>query len=240
MTLLTHSDTVQVWHIIRLGFLGSFVDVFNWPARSALIPRLVPPGLMMNAVTINAMIIQLSFLVGPAVGGVLIDHTGLTVTYLISTIALLPRHHRHSLATRPPVNRKAQSARSAFSSMVEGVEFIWIQRIILSLFLLDFGVTLVGFYRPILPIFAADVFNMGASGLGLLYAAPSARFPHRFSHALDGRGHQTQRCRRGDGRCRFCGKSRFVGRFKVVLDGGGGGDPPRRYRFGAALPSGAR
>src|SRR5262249_57381487 len=46
--------------------------------------------------------------------------------------------------------------------------------IILSLFLLDFGVTLVGFYRPILPIFAADVFNMGASGLGLLYAAPSA------------------------------------------------------------------
>ena len=59
-------------------------------------------------------------------------------------------------------------------SIVEGIEFIWIQRIILSLFLLDFGVTLVGFYRPILPIFAADVFNMGASGLGLLYAAPSA------------------------------------------------------------------
>jgi MFS family permease len=58
--------------------------------------------------------------------------------------------------------------------MVEGLEFIWIQRIILSLFLLDFGVMLVGFYRPILPIFAADVFNMGASGLGLLYAAPSA------------------------------------------------------------------
>jgi len=58
-------------------------------------------------------------------------------------------------------------------SIVEGIEFIWVQRIILSLFLLDFGVTLVGFYRPILPIFAADVFNTGASGLGLLYAAPS-------------------------------------------------------------------
>jgi MFS family permease len=53
------------------------------------------------------------------------------------------------------------------------VEFIWIQRIILSLFLLDFGVTLVGFYRPILPIFAADVFKTGASGLGVLFAAPS-------------------------------------------------------------------
>jgi MFS family permease len=58
-------------------------------------------------------------------------------------------------------------------SIIEGIEFMWIQRIILSLFLLDFGVTLVGFYRPILPIFAADVFKTGASGLGLLYAAPS-------------------------------------------------------------------
>jgi len=59
-------------------------------------------------------------------------------------------------------------------SIFEGIEFIWVQRIILSLFLLDFGVTLVGFYKPILPIFTADVFNMGAAGLGILYGAPSA------------------------------------------------------------------
>jgi hypothetical protein len=32
---------------------------------------------------------------------------------------------------------------------------------------------LVGFYRPILPIFASDVFKVGAGGLGALYAAPA-------------------------------------------------------------------
>ncbi len=53
------------------------------------------------------------------------------------------------------------------------MEFIWVQRIILSLFLLDFGVMLVGFYRPILPVFASDIFRVGASGLGTLYAAPA-------------------------------------------------------------------
>src|SRR4029434_3437662 len=83
MALLTYTDAVQVWHIYTLGFLGAFVDVFNWPARAALVPRLVPPGLMMNAVTINSMIIQTSFLVGPALGGVLIDRTGLAMTYSI-------------------------------------------------------------------------------------------------------------------------------------------------------------
>ena len=173
MALLTYTDAVQVWHIYTLGFLGAFVDVFNWPARAALVPRLVPPGLMMNAVTINSMIIQTSFLVGPALAGVCIDHTGLAMTYSISTLLLVPAIASIlSLRTSGKVAGKKRQVN--LRSIVEGVEFIWIQRIILSLFLLDFGVTLVGFYRPILPIFAADVFNMGASGLGLLYAAPSA------------------------------------------------------------------
>lgn len=173
MTLLTYHGTVEVWHIYTLGFLGAFVDVFNWPARSALVPRLVPPGLMMNAVTINSTIIQLSFLVGPAVAGLLIDHTGLAVTYSISALLLLPAI-TGILSLRRSGKIEGTKRRVSLRSIVEGVEFIWIQRIILSLFLLDFGVTLVGFYRPILPIFAADVFHMGASGLGLLYAAPSA------------------------------------------------------------------
>ena len=68
---------------------------------------------------------------------------------------------------------QGERRRVNFRSIFEGIEFIWIQRIILSLFLLDFGVTLVGFYRPILPILAADVFKTGASGLGILYGAPS-------------------------------------------------------------------
>ena len=33
MALLTYTGVVQVWHIYTLGFLGAFVDVFNWPAR---------------------------------------------------------------------------------------------------------------------------------------------------------------------------------------------------------------
>jgi MFS family permease len=170
--ILTMTDTIQVWHIYGLGVLGAFVEVFNWPARAALIPRLVPSALLMNAMVINTMILQTSFLVGPTIGGFLIDQSGLATTYFVSSllfvpavIALLAMH-----ASGKPGGRRRQVN---LRSIIEGIEFMWIQRIILSLFLLDFGVTLVGFYRPILPIFAADVFKTGASGLGLLYAAPS-------------------------------------------------------------------
>lgn len=169
---LTVSGTIQVWHIYFFGFLGAFVEVFNWPARSALIPRLVPQSVLMNAVTINTMIIQTSFLVGPAIGGVLIDYTGIALTYFLSTLLLAPALAA-IVSVRSSGKPEGARRRVDLRSMIEGVEFICIQRIILSLFLLDFGVTLVGFYRPILPIFAADVFDTGASGLGVLYGAPS-------------------------------------------------------------------
>ena len=171
--ILTLTGATQVWHIYALGLVGAFVEVFNWPARAAMIPRLVPQSLLMNAMVVNTMILQTSFLVGPAIGGFLIDQGGLATAYFASTLLFVPA----AIAiVSVKASGKIEGARRRvnFKSIIEGIEFIWIQRIILSLFLLDFAVVLVGFYRPILPIFAADVFKTGAAGLGLLYAAPSA------------------------------------------------------------------
>jgi MFS family permease len=170
--MLTLTGSIQVWHIYTFGLLGAFIEVFNWPARAALIPRLVPPRLLMNAMVVNTMILQTSFLVGPAIGGFLIDQQGLAITYFVSTMLFVPASLAlFSIRTSGKIEGPRRSVN--LRSIVEGIEFLWIQRIILSLFLLDFAVVLVGFYRPILPIFAADVFKTGASGLGLLYAAPS-------------------------------------------------------------------
>jgi MFS family permease len=170
--LLTLTGVIQVWHIYTFGLLGAFIEVFNWPARSALIPRLVPPRLLMNAMVVNTMILQTSFLVGPAIGGFLIDQQGLATAYFVSTMLFVPAALAlFSIRTSGKIEGPRRSVN--LRSIVEGIEFLWIQRIILSLFLLDFAVVLVGFYRPILPIFAADVFKTGASGLGILYAAPS-------------------------------------------------------------------
>jgi MFS family permease len=171
--ILTLAGVTQVWHIYALGLVGAFVEVFNWPARAALIPRLVPQRLLMNAMVFNTMILQTSFLIGPAIGGFLIDRGGLATAYFASTLLFVPAAIA-ILSVRTSGEIAGERRGVNLKSIVEGIEFIWIQRIILSLFLLDFAVVLVGFYRPILPIFAADVFKMGAAGLGLLYAAPSA------------------------------------------------------------------
>ena len=98
--------------------------------------------------------------------------SALSTTYFITNAMLIPAAIA-ILAMRTSGMPEGERRRVNLRSIFEGIEFIWIQRIILSLFLLDFGVTLVGFYRPILPILTADVFHTGASGLGLLYGAPS-------------------------------------------------------------------
>jgi MFS family permease len=124
----------------------------------------------MNAVSLNAMIHQGSMLVGPAVAGLLIDRFGVSWTYFVCGALFIPAVFG-VVAIRISGKPEGERRRVSLRSMIEGVEFIWIQRIILSLFLLDFGVMLVGYYNAILPIFASDVFKAGAMGLGTLYTA---------------------------------------------------------------------
>jgi MFS family permease len=169
---LTMTGAIQVWHIYVFSLISSFIEVFSWPARAAIVSALVPRSHLMNAITLTSMILQSSFLVGPALAGMLIDHAGLTPAYFVSAALFAPAIVA-VLAMKTSGVPRGERRRVDFKSMIEGVTFLWAQRIILSLFLLDFGVTLVGFYRPILPIFASDVFKMGATGLGMLYGAPA-------------------------------------------------------------------
>ncbi|HEY1373794.1 MAG TPA: MFS transporter [Candidatus Binatia bacterium] len=169
---LTMNGAIQVWHIYVFSIVSGFIEVFSWPARSAIVANLVPMSYLMNAITLTSMVLQSSFLFGPAIAGLLIDNVGLASTYFVSAGLFAPAILA-ILAMRASGVPQGERRTVSIKSMIEGVKFIWIERIILSLFLLDFGVTLVGFYRPILPIFASDVFNMGATGLGALYGAPA-------------------------------------------------------------------
>lgn len=170
--VLTVTGSIQVWHIYLFGLITSFVQVVSQPARTALIPSLVPRSHLMNAITLNTTTHQVSLLFGPALAGFFIDLIGLDGTYFLSAGLFAPAIIAVA-AIRSPGRPAGVQRKVSFRDVVEGVEFIWVQRIILSLLLLDFGTILVAFYQPLLPVFAHDVFRVSASGLGLLYAAPA-------------------------------------------------------------------
>ncbi len=62
-------------------------QAYNNPARSALLPRLVPQHAFGNAVTWSSSAFQTSAVVGPAIGGIVIAVSGqAAAAYLIDAI----------------------------------------------------------------------------------------------------------------------------------------------------------
>ena len=170
--LLTLTGGIQVWHIYALITVSSFVGIFGRPARTAYIPRLVPRSRLMNAVTLNTVTDQSTFLIGPVMAGVLIEVLGMGNAYLFNAALFVPAVVT-AVAIRTSGRIEGGGRKVSLKSMFEALEFVWVQRIVLSLLLLDLGATVVGFYRPLLPVFAKDVFRVSASGFGILAGAPA-------------------------------------------------------------------
>jgi MFS family permease len=172
LAILTVTGTVHVWHVNVLNILAGALQVLGGPARQAIIPSLVPQSHLLNAVTMTSLMMQGTQLTAPVVAGFLIDLYGVGASYFTDAALLVPSVLSVSLI-RSSGQPQGQRRQISWRSLIEGFEFLWHTRIILSLFILDFFAVLFGFYRPILPIFADTVYNVGARGLGILYAAPA-------------------------------------------------------------------
>ena len=172
LAALVHTDTIEVWHIFAFTGMSAAMNILEGPARTAYLPRLVPPHNLMNAVTLNSSVFELSVLIGPILGGILIDYIDIGNVYVVNAVLFLPTLFLFSMirtSGKPLGERQTVS----FQAIFEGMQFIWFQRILLGMFLVDFGLVIVGFYRPILTILASDVFHVGGTGLGILFAAPA-------------------------------------------------------------------
>jgi MFS family permease len=166
---LTLSGGVQLWHVYLVTFLNGATTALTQPARTALIPSLVPREGLVNAVAFNSTVIQLSMIVGPAVGGAMISAFDLAPTYLLNGLAYVVSFGAFALIrirVVPP-----RTAESPWQSLLEGLAFVRQKPVIVALLSVDGASQLFGSYRALLPIFAVSL-GAGAEGLGILSAAP--------------------------------------------------------------------
>ena len=175
IAILTATGTIQVWHIFLMVFTISSFGVLGRPSRISMIPRMVPRTHLMNAIVLNQIVGEPTRMFGPLIAGILIDWIGLSNTYFVNALIYIPALPL-VLSIRTPGLPEGPRQGVSLKSMSEGIRFIWSTRVILALFLLDLGVISVGFYRPLLPILARDVFHMGATGLGALNSAPAVGY----------------------------------------------------------------
>ena len=153
-------------------FLALFSSL-EQPARSAIIPNLVPRSDLTNALALTGTQRYVATIVGPSLAGLLLAHSGPTLCYAVDAISWLAM--LAALFIMRPLAQVGGGRRAiSVQALREGLEFVWTHPVILSMMALDFGQNFFGSGRALLPIYARDILGVGPQGLGLLYSATSA------------------------------------------------------------------
>jgi MFS family permease len=164
-----------IWLYALLFVNSCFVRV-AWPARTAILPMLVPREVFENAVKWRSSIGQVGGMVGPALGGFVIAFH-LPSAYFLAAIAtaLFPiLLLRIEMRVQERVQAAVRGLAGVMHDLREGLVFVWRNKLLLGAISLDMFAVLLGGAVYLLPIFAMDILKVGESGLGWLRAAPAA------------------------------------------------------------------
>jgi MFS family permease len=163
---------IAFWHVLLLTLFLGIVNSINQTLRQSLVNSLVPKDELLNAIALHSSMFNLSRILGPSIGGVLIAVVGIAGCFFINGLSFLAIIFSVILMELPPWDRPARKA-GLWSEIKEGARYVKGNRNILSVFSLSYIVSLVGApYSRFLPVFATNVLHVGALGFGLLTAAP--------------------------------------------------------------------
>lgn len=171
LALVIFSGIVQYWHILIAAVASATIFAFGMPARQAMVPELVEATDVMNAVALNSSGMNMTRIVAPALAGALIPLIEVSGVYFIAVICYV--WVVFTLLKIPPAGPPKSGTRSAmWREMADGFSYIRGNSTALILLTMAFAYMMFGMpFMILLPIFAKDIFEVGAPGLGFFSTA---------------------------------------------------------------------
>jgi MFS family permease len=176
MTALCFFRIVEVWHVILASFLHSSVSVFEQPARQSLFPHLVDREAMPSAIGLSSMVHPGTRVFSPVITGfILAGVMGATgspmvaagTVFAITGCGLAVYTVILGFLQVPPIARVRGG--NVLSNTVEGMRFVWTNRIYASLISAVYVNMLFAHAMHVLfPVVAKDVLGMGPETLGMM------------------------------------------------------------------------
>jgi MFS family permease len=175
LAIVSSSGVVSVWPYLGLAAGAGTSMAIASPAARAMTPTLVKASLLPSAMTLRSIATQGGSVVGPALGGLLYGVSpGLVYSLAAGVCALASLS---VLAMRPGQAAEGPAADTGrapdWRSVTEGLRFVRATPVLLGAILLDLLAVLFGGAVALLPIFARSILHVGATGLGILRAAPA-------------------------------------------------------------------
>ncbi|MBP7881726.1 MAG: MFS transporter [Candidatus Methylopumilus sp.] len=166
--MITKYPTLVIYASIGLVGLGR---AFIAPSYSSIFAIILPRKEYGKASGIGSSAFQIGLVTGPALGGVLVGWTSVTIAYLVaasfalmSALPLVMLNISHQ-TTKPE--------KAVFAGIAEAVKFVVNHQVILSAQALDMFAVLLGGAVAMLPAFIHDIYQVGPEGLGILRSSPA-------------------------------------------------------------------
>lgn len=165
------TDRIEWYHLLIVSILQGTVWTFMMPARQAIIPQIVGPERIGNAMAINAAGMSAMTLIAPAIAGGLYALAGpANVYFIISGLSLLSVAVT-TLVPKPERSAAPSQKHNMFADIGAGLVYIKGNSMVLVLLVMGLATTLLASpFRMLLPVFVVDIYNRGPDSMGLLVA----------------------------------------------------------------------
>ena len=164
------SKQIIAWSIYGLVFGTGAVRAFAGSAFNSFMVQLIPAEKMVKAISINSMVWLIAAVTGPAVAGILIGYTNITVAFSIVCGLIAIAFFIFQKIKAKPVSWNPGNSKT-WDAVKEGLRFVFHQKALLGAISLDMFAVLFGGATALLPAFANDILHVGPQGLGWLVAA---------------------------------------------------------------------
>jgi len=172
---LSAAGILRVWHIAALAVGLGVANSFDAPARQSLAVEMVEDRRdLMNAIAMNSTMFNIARIAGPALAGILLAAVGATWCFALNGVSFLAVI-AGLWAMKLPDMPKVPHSEGMGAQILVGLRYVWHNipvRAIISV--LGVSSLTAMSYGVLMPVFAADVFHVGETGLGALNAAMGA------------------------------------------------------------------
>lgn len=168
---LVQTELITVWMILGFALANGAAEAMRQPARQALLSNLVPGQDIMNAIAMNEVAQYTMRILGPILAGAMIGPFGVAGVFYVRGALYLLAVVVTGLIKAPLIAPQARE-RSMVQNVGDTFGYLKENAVLLALVLIGVVPALVGQpYQYLMPIFAKEIFQVGAQGLGVLTAA---------------------------------------------------------------------
>lgn len=162
-------NVAVLWIYSAIAFTG-IARAFIAPSYTTLFAIIIPRKDFAKATGLGISVFQIGLVLGPVLGGLLVGFGNKTLAYMVaSALCLGALLAMLSLKIKEP---PAVDSPTVFTSIGEGLRFVYSNQIVLGAMSLDMFAVLFGGAVAMLPAFIQDIYKIGPEGLGFLRAAP--------------------------------------------------------------------